>query len=140
MTDRREAAAAPAVTPLLATALQMAVPLEIEKLRPLPDRILEGLRADLDGLTGVASDAMQYGGKGAGQAFAAHVRAFALMALLAEGGVDFCGLHWCDISGCRAAGRFDEAHEGRGRSLRPDGGLVPSPRRVVDVPDAADLL
>lgn len=134
MTAQQEtAASALEASPLLATALQMAVPLEIEKLRRLPAQALEGHRASLDGLTAVASDAMQFGGKGAGLAFAAHVRAFALLALLAEGGIDFCGLHWCAVPGCRARYRLDHA-PGTGDGVGPKTLPLPEQRATHTVP------
>lgn len=89
----------------------MAVPLEIETLRGQPDWALETLRTAVADKLQQGGDTLQFGGAGAGTAFAAHVRALALLALQAEGGIDFAGLHWCAIRCCRAASRFDHAED-----------------------------
>ena len=86
---------------LLADTLAMAVPLEIGRLREAGedarDVLAQRLRWPRDpegryALTG--ADAMLYGGKGAGPAFAGFAVALALLAF-APGGVTFGALAWC---------------------------------------------
>jgi hypothetical protein len=86
---------------LLLDTLAMTVPLEIGRLRDAGqdarDALAQRLRwpRDPDGryaLTG--ADAMLYGGKGAGGAFAGFATAIALLSF-APGGVTFGGLAWC---------------------------------------------
>lgn len=96
----------------LLAALAVAVPLEIETLRAQPDEVLEALRVTLTRDIQKNGDDLQFGGGQPGAAaagFVAQARALALLALQAEGGVDFCGLHWCTIPYCPAATRYEHA-------------------------------
>jgi hypothetical protein len=85
---------------LLLDALAMAVPLEIGRLRDAGEDARDGLAARLrlpqpegeNALRG--ADAMLYGGKGGGQAFAGFAAAIAVLAF-APGGVRFGALAWC---------------------------------------------
>jgi hypothetical protein len=96
----------------LLAALSVAVPLEIDNLREQPDWMLDDLRTTLARDIQLNADTMQFGRGMPGQAAAglvAQARVLALLALRAEGGVDFCGLHWCAVPCCGAATRFDHA-------------------------------
>jgi hypothetical protein len=80
---------------LMTTHLQMAVPLEIERLRGADPATLRQLAADAAHEIHERGDVLQYGGPGASQTMAALTRALAVLALTAWGGVTFAGLHWC---------------------------------------------
>ena len=116
---------------LLTVTLQVAVPLEVERMRGWSPEELEAARADLRDLIHQGADAMQFGGASAGAALTRWAQALALLALVAEGGVDFAGLHWCAVPGCRARSRYEHADLS---TLEP--ALVPPPRLrpVVDLP------
>jgi hypothetical protein len=97
---------------LLHTHLAAMVPLRIQELREEPDWALEQIRAALPDRLQRGADAMQFGGgtQGvAGQSIGAWTTALALLALQAQGGVDFQGMHWCAVPNCRASSRFDHA-------------------------------
>lgn len=130
------------IPPLLHTALTMAVPLEIMRLREQPDYILDDLQRSLPAGLQRGADAMMFGGSSgeAASAFAAHVRTFAVLALRAEGGVDFCGLHWCAIPNCRAASRFDHADITGGPSLLDTPPDKPPTRSVHTITTPSSLL
>ncbi|REF00245.1 hypothetical protein [Thermomonospora umbrina] len=75
--------------------LLMVVPLRMAELRNrTPDQLMAVGRAQVDAL-GSRGDVLQYGGRGAGDAAAAMATGLAALALTAEGGVTFSGLHWC---------------------------------------------
>ena len=118
---------------LLTTTLQAAVPLEISRMRGWSPEELEAARAELRDLIHVGADAMQFGGSGAGVALARWAQALALLAVTAEGGVDFAGLHWCALRGCRARTRYEHADLS---PPAPEPAFVPPPRLrpVVDLP------
>jgi hypothetical protein len=126
---------AAAENPHLLTALQMAVPLQIETLRDQPDWALDALRTAVADRLQQGGDAMQFGGDGAGMAFAAHVRALAYLALTAEGGVDFAGLHWCAIRCCRASTRLDHADDTP--AAEPPPPTPPRPITDIHLPDGS---
>lgn len=89
----------------LGSFLQMAVPLEMDRLRHLPDDVIA--RIGREQITAIAerADVTMFGGAGRG-ATAELVRALAALALTAEGGVTFDGLHWCtDHTACERAAR-----------------------------------
>jgi hypothetical protein len=114
----------------LRAALAMAVPLEIMRLRELPDWDLDQLAAMLPAALQQGADNLQFGGGTRGEtaaSFAAHVRGLALLAVRAEGGVDFGGQHWCSEIGCRAKSRFDHATD-EPEEPAPD----EPPRRPID--------
>lgn len=97
---------------LLHTHLAMAVPLRIHELRDQPDSALDKIRADLPDRLQQGADAMQFGGGNRGEigrSIGAWTTGLALMALQAEGGIDFQGMHWCAIPNCRAGSRFEHA-------------------------------
>ena len=80
----------------LAAALAMAVPLELAANRAISDVELAALVAGAPALAEVIAahgDDLLYGGKYCRQAFAALVRAVALLAF-APGGVELFGLHF----------------------------------------------
>jgi hypothetical protein len=62
-------------------------------------------------------DDLQFGGKHCGPAFNALARGLACLALVADGGAAFAGLHWCRVPRCPG----------------PDAEHLPSPARTVDV-------
>lgn len=99
---------------LLLTHLAAAVPLRIDELRDQPDWALEEIRAGLSDRMQKGTDSMLFGGGSKGEvaaAVGAWTTAIALMALQAEGGVDFAGMHWCSIPHCRANRRTDHADD-----------------------------
>lgn len=118
-------------------ALAVAVPLEIQKLNEQPDWALDDMAEALDAGLGLqkGADAMQFGTGQPGEiteSFAAHTRALALLAIRAEGGVDFRGQHWCADFRCRATSRYDHAPD-TGDAEPPKGPVVPAPRAIHDV-------
>jgi hypothetical protein len=103
---------------LLLTHLAFAVPFRIDELRDQPDWALEEIRAGLPERLQQRADVAMFGGGRPGEArqyVGALTTALALMALQADGGVDFAGLHWCAIPHCRASSRYDH-----GDDLGPD--------------------
>jgi hypothetical protein len=116
--------------------LAAAVPLRIHELRQLPDSAVDAIRAGLPERLQQGADAMLFGTAApgeAGRAVGAWTTALALLALTAEGGVDFAGRHWCPIPHCRATSRYEHA------APNPDGlqprDPHPEPRPVHDLPD-----
>jgi len=92
----------------LALALAAAVPLEIARLRALPD---EERAREIKARTGQAvamllgehGDDLLFGGKHCAEAFAALATGLACLAFT-PGGVRFAGLHFCaDHTQCQAA-------------------------------------
>lgn len=78
--------------PLLADTLQMAVPLRIAELRAAPpDQLLAMARQIQHG------DDVLYGGTHTAADTGALITTLAVLALTAEGGVDFAGMHWCTV-------------------------------------------
>lgn len=126
---------------LLHTHLACAVPLRIHELQQEPEWVLEQTRSGLLERLQQGADAMQFGSGGdgeAGLAIGAWTTALALLALQAEGGVDFAGLHWCAIPHCRASSRFDHANDGdRPGPPEPD---EPPERPVHSLPDLSTWL
>jgi hypothetical protein len=117
---------------LLRTHLAFAVPLRIDELRGQPDTTLQRIWTGVRDRLQTGADSMQFGGGtpgDTGRSVGAWTTAFALLALQADGGVDFIGLHWCAIPHCRAASRFDHADDTEPRPRPP-------PRRPIeDLPD-----
>ena len=82
------------VTALLASTLQLAVPLHIHELAGLD---AEQLRAAADGCADLVAehgDDLQFGGHRCAAAFNALARGLAALAYC-PGGVTFADLHWC---------------------------------------------
>jgi hypothetical protein len=120
---------------LLHTHLACAVPLRIQELRDQPEWALDQIRATLPERLQQGADAMQFGGGAPGEAaltVGAWTTALALLALQADGGVDFAGHHWCATPNCRAANRYDHA-DGEDDGTEPD----KPPRPIHDLPDIA---
>lgn len=84
----------------LLTALQMAVPLEIERLRDTDPEQLAQLARDTVGTIVAHGDVLQYGGRGCGPAFGTLTRGLAAAALTAWGGINLAGAHWCPLPRC----------------------------------------
>lgn len=84
--------------PLLEAMLPVAMLSALDEVSHLTDT--ERHRLSADAATTIAShgDDLLYGGKHAGQTFAALTRALAVLAHR-PGGVTFAGLHWCVGSG-----------------------------------------
>lgn len=118
-------------------ALSVAVPLEIQKLNEQPDWALDDMAEALGIGLGLqkGADALQFGTGQPGEiteSFAAHTRALALLAIRAEGGVDFHGQHWCADLRCRATSRYDHAPD-TGDLTLPEQPAAPAPRTIHDV-------
>ena len=120
----------------LLAALAVAVPLEIDNLRSLPESTLEELRVTLTSEIQQHADSMQFGGSPGDvtAGFVAQARALALLALRAEGGVDFCGLHWCAIRYCGATTRYDHAADDRQAAVPKPRTIDPPARPISNVP------
>jgi hypothetical protein len=131
---------------LLRTHLAAMVPLRIHELRDQPDWALEEIRAALPDRIQKGADTVQFGGgkRGeAGQSIGAWTTGLAFLALQAEGGVDFQGMHWCAIPHCRAASRFDHADPDWDEpwpSPEPGEPTDPSARPVTTLPDLSTWL
>ena len=109
MTRPSQAEAASAQQLVLVETLRLAVPLWMRELHDHPvEQLLAAAAAD-SVTVGSYGDDLQYGGKHCADAFHALARGLAISALLADGGVDFLGLHWCAAPGCQATSRFDHA-------------------------------
>lgn len=115
-------------TTLLHTTLQLAVPLRIEELRGLPDGQLVALAAAIP-----HGDDLLYGGDRCRDGMAGLIRGLAVAALVADGGIDYGGLHWCAIPNCRAGSRYEHS-TGDGQLQPPE---PPPPRTIADLPDLA---
>lgn len=119
----------------LRETLRVAVPLHIIELRGLPLDMLLGISARCAGIVGEKGDILQFKGGKRGETaevFNALARGLAAAALVADGGVDFIGLHWCAIPGCRSTARFD--HAGGADEHWP-----PEPSRARPIHDLPDL-
>ena len=80
------------------TALSVSVPLFREEYRGRSDAWLIGEASLMTTIVGFQGDVLQYGGGKPGTAsgaFNALARGLACAALIAEGGVDWLGQHWC---------------------------------------------
>ncbi|MFI0822235.1 hypothetical protein ACH4TX_41630 [Streptomyces sp. NPDC021098] len=124
---------------LLQTALLMAVPTEMDKLRPLTPQQRCEIAKQSAGIVAQHSDDLQAGGDHCAQAFTALARGLAAAALTAPGGIDYQGQHWCTVPGCRARRRFDHADDEPvvATGLEP----ITTARQVADVMrDLADYL
>lgn len=87
--------------PLLAPALQIAVPVEIRKLRRCPDKERQQLASECGQVITEHGDDLLYASKKKGdtaRAFNALAKGLAALAYQ-PGGVTFAGLHWCVGSG-----------------------------------------
>lgn len=113
---------------LLRETLQLAVPLRIKELRDATAGQLTAAAAAVG-----HGDDLLHGGPYCRQGFAELTRALAIAALLADGGVDYIGLHWCAIPYCRAGSRFDHVDD-TDAELWP---TEPPPRPVETLPDIA---
>lgn len=120
--------------PLLLTHLQFAVPLEIRRLLDMGPDDIAALADTLRDRLQFGADTMLFGGGQPGEAARATAdwtRALAVLAVTAEGGVDFAGLHWCADPACRATTRYDHA----GDTVPPPRNDPPPPRAITDLPD-----
>jgi hypothetical protein len=93
---------------LLRETLRLAVPREMDRLRSIPGIIVSVARESAE-IVATHGDDLQFGGWHCARTFAALARGLAAAALAAEGGIDYLGLHWCSVPGCRAADRFEHA-------------------------------
>lgn len=109
--------------------LRMAVPMHMVELHGLPDDMLAQIASNAATVIGTHGDDLQYGGKHCVPTFNALARGLAAAALVAQGGVDYEGLHWCADPYCRAKSRFDHADEYPATEPAPE----PEPRPVVDL-------
>jgi hypothetical protein len=96
---------------VLRETLALAVPMHMVELHDLPAERLAAVASAAAITIGSHGDTLQYGGKHCAEAFNALARGLAAAALIADGGVDFCGLHWCADPHCRAGTRFDHDRE-----------------------------
>lgn len=96
---------------VLRETLALAVPMHIVELHGLPAERLAAIASAAATTIGSHGDALQYGGKHCQEAFNALARGLAAAALVADGGVDFLGQHWCADPRCRAVSRFDHADD-----------------------------
>lgn len=133
MTRPSEQAAIDAQHTAMAETLRVAVPLWIFELRGLSDDHLRDIATQAATTIGEKGDVLQFGSTRRGEVagvFNALARGLAAAALLAQGGIDYAGLHWCRIPHCRATRRYD--HE-----ADPWVPAEPEQRRrpVVDLPD-----
>jgi hypothetical protein len=119
--------------PLLHAALAMAVPLEIQRLRDQDDDVLADLAHRCVDIVATHGDDLLFRGSQCASAFGALVRGLAVAALIAEGGVDFVGLHWCAWPHCRARTRMDHADDDEPPGYRPNRYIDPATRELIDV-------
>lgn len=84
--------------------LQLAVPLEMQRLSVLSSQELHTLATTAVPDITQHGDELEFGGRHCGRAAAHLARALACAALVNPGGITFAGLHWCaDHSECRRA-------------------------------------
>lgn len=121
---------------VLRETLRLAVPLHINELRGRAPETLTAISSRAATTVGSKGDTLQFGGRRgeAAEVFNALARGLAAAALVADGGVDFLGLHWCAIPGCRAAARFDHAEAGEPWP-RDEPDPEPPQRAVDTLPD-----
>lgn len=122
---------------LLQTSLFLAVPMHMDQMRHLEPLQLCEIASQCAHIVGQHGDDLQAGGGHCAEAHNALARGLAAAALVAPGGVDYLGAHWCAVPGCRAARRFDHADdEPHAAPL-----AIPGPRQIADViRDLADYL
>jgi hypothetical protein len=75
--------------------LDMAVPLEMQRLADLDAETLCRIGRDAGQVIAEHGDLIQYRSPGTAAATAALLRGLAAAALVADGGVTFAGRHWC---------------------------------------------
>jgi len=88
---------------LMIIALSASVPLFREEFRDRSPEWLIGEASRMSTILGSQGDVLQYGGGKPGTAagaFNALARGLACAALIAEGGVDWLGQHWCSDPLC----------------------------------------
>lgn len=87
--------------------LQLAVPLEMQRLSALSSQELQTLAVTAVPAITQNGDELEFGGRHCGQTAAHLARALACAALANPGGITFAGVHWCaDHSECeRVAAR-----------------------------------
>lgn len=118
---------------VLLETLRLAVPMWMRELHGWPFEYLLITAARDSETVAAHGDDLQFGGKHCADAFHALARGLAIAAILAEGGVDFLGLHWCATPNCRAGSRTDHADD-----TAPDEWADESPPRPVEtLPDIA---
>lgn len=84
--------------------LDLAVPLEMQRMSNLDPSTLSRVARDARETVAAKGDVIQFRAPGTAAATAALIRALAALALTAEGGVTFDGHHWCrDHSTCLEA-------------------------------------
>ena len=83
----------------LALALQVAVPLEVDRLKGTSPVELVRMTRGFPQLIGTYGDQFIYGGPHAGEVFAAVATGIAALLLTSPGGIDLFGVHFCDPSG-----------------------------------------
>ena len=84
--------------------LQMAVPLDMQKLEHLDQDELHVVAKLAGRVVAEKGDVIQFRANGTARATKFLVRGLAAAALLAEGGITFNGLHFCrDHAACEAA-------------------------------------
>jgi len=106
----------------LAYGIAAAALLRIHELRQRSDWELEQIRATPPGHLQQGADTARFGGGAPGEAarsIGAWTTVLALLALLAEGGADFQGMHWCAVSGCPTTAWFDHVDDIRIRWGQP---------------------
>ena len=90
---------------LLLPFLEMAVPLEMHRMRALDQHALQRIAQDSAQTVAERGDVIQFRARGTATATAALIRGLAAAALVSDGGVTFAGRHWClDHSRCIASG------------------------------------
>lgn len=84
--------------------LQMAVPLEMQRLANLSAEELVILAHTAVPIIPECGDVLEFGGRGAGKTASVLARSIACAALTREGGITAFGHHWCtDHNVCRRA-------------------------------------
>ncbi len=109
---------------LLLATLDVAVPLRIADLTYWSEAGRLTHAAGCADIIAAQGDALQYGGKGCREAFAAMVRALAVMAYQ-PGGVTFAGRHWCaGLCDCPQAVAQGRPAEKPVVTIRTSGGVL----------------
>ncbi|NGO71825.1 hypothetical protein [Streptomyces boncukensis] len=121
---------------LLLDSLSLAVALRIEELRDRPADQLSALATTTGQQVAQHGDDLQFGGEHCATTFNALATGLAAAALVAWGGITFCGLHWCATRYCSDP---DADHPGPTSATDPGGRPRPV-RQIEDVPASGALL
>ncbi|WNI19936.1 hypothetical protein [Actinacidiphila sp. ITFR-21] len=138
MTRPSETAAISAQQMVLQETLRLTVPLHIQELRCHTTDTLMAISTQSAAIVGSKGDILQFHGRRGEttEVFNALARGLAVAALLAYGGVDFLGIHWCADPGCQAGSRFHHAADAEPADL-PEPPFEPPPQPITDLPDLA---